>query len=102
MSSARHLTDLLRAARRRRHLTQGQLGRKVGLPQSHVSNIESGRVDLQVSNLIELARALDLEPMLVPRKLVPAIESLLRQASTPDAERQQRAYRLEDDDDDGV
>ena len=38
------------------------------MPQSHISKIERGAVDLQLSSLIELARVLDLDIMSVPAK----------------------------------
>ena len=68
----------IRAARIAKGFTQKELGERVGLPQSHISKIEGGNVDLQISSLVEIARALDLELKLVPRKTVPAIEGVLR------------------------
>jgi transcriptional regulator with XRE-family HTH domain len=68
----------IKAARAAKGFTQKQLGERVGLPQSHISKIESGSVDLQLSSLIEIARALSLELKLVPRKTLPAIESVVR------------------------
>ena len=68
----------IKAARIAKDFTQKQLGERVGLPQSHISKIESGGVDLQLSSLVEIARALDLELKLVPRKTLPAIEGVVR------------------------
>lgn len=68
----------LKAARNKKGLSQRKLGAKVGVPQSHISKIENGAVDLKTSSLIELARALDLELMLVPRALIPAVQGLQR------------------------
>jgi transcriptional regulator with XRE-family HTH domain len=68
----------IKAARTAKGFTQKQLGERVGLPQSHISKIEGGNVDLQISSLVEIARALDLELKLVPRRTVPAIEGVLR------------------------
>jgi len=67
----------LRAARKTKGLTQGALGAKMGLPQSHISQIEAGKIDIRLSSFLEMARLLDLEPMLVPRSLTPAIRSML-------------------------
>lgn len=67
----------LKMARKGKGLTQAALGKKMGLPQSHISQIEAGRVDLRVSSLQEMARLLDLEPMLIPRTLTPAVRSLI-------------------------
>jgi transcriptional regulator with XRE-family HTH domain len=72
----------IRAARQAKALTQKELGQRVGLPQSHISKIEKGAVDLQLSSLIEIARALDLEVKLVPRKALPAVEGAVRAHGT--------------------
>ena len=61
----------LREARQRKGFSQRELSAKSGLPQSHISKIESGAVDLRVSSLVALARVLDLELELVPKKAVP-------------------------------
>lgn len=75
------ITTTLKAAREAKSLSQRALAERAGVPQSHISRIESGRVDLRLSSLAELARALDLEVMLVPRKTVPAVKSITRNIS---------------------
>lgn len=73
------LTDLaekLKAAREAKGLSQRELGQLVGIPQSHISKIESGNVDMRVSSLTELARALNLELTLVPRRALPAVKRI--------------------------
>lgn len=72
------IASTLRAARAAKGLSQRDLSKLVDVPQGHISKIESGEVDLRVSSLIELARALDLELTLVPRKSVPAVQSVVR------------------------
>jgi DNA-binding XRE family transcriptional regulator len=72
----------IREARIAKALTQKELGQRVGLPQSHISKIEKGAVDLKLSSLVELARALELEFMLVPRKALPAVEGAVRAHGT--------------------
>ncbi len=71
----------LKAAREAKGLSQRALAKLVDLPQSHISKIENGAVDLRLSSLVELARALDLEVMLAPRKTLPAIQSIIRSAA---------------------
>lgn len=91
----------IKAARKARALTQQDVGQRVGMPQSHISKIEKGAVDVQISTLVQIARALDLEVMLVPRKSVPSVEGTLRyfrHSSSKDIPRQIPAYRLDDDD----
>jgi transcriptional regulator with XRE-family HTH domain len=70
----------LRQARNAKGLSQAALAKRAGVPQSHISKIENTGVDLRLSSLAEIARALDLELMLVPRKVVLATQSLIRQA----------------------
>ncbi|MBI1731662.1 MAG: helix-turn-helix transcriptional regulator [Gammaproteobacteria bacterium] len=93
------IIQALKAARRHQRLSQRALSKKTGIPQSHISNIERGAVDIQLSTLIDLARALDLEVTLVPRKLIPAVQSITRIAYPRAPSIQRPAYSLEDDDD---
>ena len=79
-SPLRPLLDRIKAAREQKGLSQRALGERVGLPQSHISKIESGSVDLQASSLLEIARALDLELTLVPRATLPAIRAIQQEA----------------------
>ena len=71
------ITDALKNARAAMGLSQRALSRRTGVPQSHISKIESGGVDIRLSSLIELARALDLDFKLVPRMAVPAVDSIV-------------------------
>lgn len=79
-----HIASTLKAAREARGLSQRALSTKAGVPQSHISKIENGAVDLRVSSLVALARVLDLELMLVPRKTVSAVQSLVRSSALPE------------------
>ncbi len=84
MSSAgQHIVAALREARGKKGLSQRALSAQAGVPQSHISRIERGAVDLQLSSLIELARVLDLEVMTVPRRLVPAVQAIVRAETSP-------------------
>ena len=66
--SIAHIALQIKEAREAKGLSQRALSKKVGIPQSHISRIENGAVNLQLSSLIELARVLELELMLVPKK----------------------------------
>ena len=78
--STEYIASTLRIAREARGLSQRELSAKSGVPQGHISRIENGAVDLRVSSLVALARTLDLEPMLVPSKSVPAVQSIASSA----------------------
>lgn len=94
------LAKALKKARKQKGLSQQTLSQRVGLPQGHISNIENSRVDIKLSSFIELARALELEPMLIPRTLVNTIQALNKQHNNPDyAEEAPPAYRLDEDND---
>lgn len=95
----------LREARVRKGLSQRELSARSGVPQSHISKIESGGVDLRISSLIALARVLELELFVAPKKSVPAIKSIIRSGQgingiNDEAEPIPPAYQLEEDDDD--
>lgn len=78
MYSTEDIARSIRQAREAKGLTQRALSEKTGLAQNHISRIETGSTDLQLSTLLELARALDMEMMLVPRNAVPAAQGLIR------------------------
>jgi transcriptional regulator with XRE-family HTH domain len=80
--SIEHIAQAIKAARHNKGLSQRALSAKIGVPQSHISRIENSAVNLKVSSLIEISRALDMELMLVPRKLTPAVQGLQRSAET--------------------
>ena len=68
----------IQVARQAAGLSQRGLSIKAGVTQSQVSQFESGAHEPRISKLIDLARALDLELVLVPRKMLPAIQSIVR------------------------
>lgn len=93
MRGNKQIVEGLKAAREAKGLSQRALAERVSLPQSHISKIERGGVDIQLSSLTELARALELEIKLVPRKAVPAVESIIRQTAPTVAKDQQARVR---------
>jgi transcriptional regulator with XRE-family HTH domain len=76
--STQYIADELKKAREDKGLSQRELSELAGVPQSHISKIENGVVDLRLSSLVELARALDLELALVPRKALSAVRAVVR------------------------
>jgi HTH-type transcriptional regulator/antitoxin HipB len=70
----------LRAARERKAISQRELSAKTGIPQAQISRLERGTVDIRLSSLVSLARALGLEVALVPRSAMPAVDSIVRQS----------------------
>jgi transcriptional regulator with XRE-family HTH domain len=82
--STDHIATTLKNAREAKALSQRALSELAGVPQGHISKIENGAVDLRLSSLVQLARVLDLELALVPRKSISAVNSIVRNTgSTP-------------------
>lgn len=117
-STNEDIINALKAGRAAKELSQRDLSARTGVPQSHISKIESGTADIRLSSLIELARALELEVKLVPRKALPAIDSIIRSTQPPrlaatraqhlrnqgmqesPASQPRPAYRLDEDEED--
>ena len=68
----------LKEARVKRGWSQRELGSRLGLPQMHISGIESGKIVPRYDTLLELVRILDRDLLMVPRALVPVMQSLIR------------------------
>lgn len=79
-SNLTEIAHALREARIAKRLSQRALSARSGATQAQISRIENGEVDLQVSSLIELARALDLELVLTPKGALPAVEAVVRES----------------------
>ncbi|MBT8005732.1 MAG: helix-turn-helix transcriptional regulator [Rhodospirillales bacterium] len=72
------LVGQIKDVRQAAGLSQRGLSDRSGLTQSHISQIERGTIEPGLSSLIDLARALDLELVLVPKKLLPAVKGVLQ------------------------
>ena len=64
---------------------QRELGSAVSLPQPHISSIESGEIVPRFDTLLDIVRVLGLDLLLVPRSLVPAVQSLIRAQKEPES-----------------
>jgi transcriptional regulator with XRE-family HTH domain len=95
--SIQEIAAQIREARKKKGLSQRALSAKIGITQSHISKIEQGGVDLQTSTLIEIARTLELEVVLIPRERLSAFEALRRGL---EASKAIPAYRLSEGEDD--
>jgi HTH-type transcriptional regulator / antitoxin HipB len=79
------LRQHIKEARAKHGWGQRELGSQVGLPQPHISAIESGEIVPRFDTLLDLVRVLDLDLLLVPRSLVPAVQSLIRSQKQPES-----------------
>jgi transcriptional regulator with XRE-family HTH domain len=72
------LRRALKESREKRAWTQRDLASRIGLTQKHISGIESGKIVPRYDTLVELVRALDHDLLMIPRALVPVVQSLVR------------------------
>ena len=77
------LRSELAAARSKRGWSQAELGKRVGLPQTHISGIETGKIVPRYDTLLDLVRVLDRDLLVVPRALVPVVRALIRDHQDP-------------------
>src|SRR5262249_42646370 len=80
------LRQEVKKAREERDWSQRELGSRLGLPRMHISGIESGKIVPRYDTLLELVRVLDHDLLIVPRALVPAVQSLVREHRRRDDE----------------
>ena len=78
MNKENEIIEAIKEARTSKGISQRALSNLTGVTQAHISNIENGGVDIQLSSLTQIARALDLEVKLVPRKSLPAVDTIIQ------------------------
>lgn len=91
------LRQQIKDARAKRRWGQRELGAQVGLPQPHISGIESGEIVPRFDTLLDIVRVLNLDLLLVPRPLVPAVQSLIRAQQEPEGAEERSLYAGDDD-----
>lgn len=77
-----HLSAAIQKARVRMGLSQRDLCTKSGVSQAQISKFENGAIDLRLSSLVALFRAVELELELVPRACLPAVQSIVRSTTS--------------------
>jgi len=94
----------LKEARAVRGWSQRELGSRIGLPQMHISGIESGKIVPRYDTLPELIRILDRDLLMVPRALVPVVQALIRDHLQPDqkGEGEERSLYADDADEEST
>ena len=91
---------MLKMARKAMGLSQRELANKLGIPQSHLSKIEGGSVNLKLTSFVEMARGLDLEVMLIPRQKISLVKSLIAsQTAIKGSDEIKPAYTLDNEED---
>ena len=89
----------LKDARKKRSWSQREMASRLGMTQTHISGIESGKIVPRYDTLLELVRILDSDLIMVPRSLVPVVQSLIRDSIRPDqGEGEERSLYAADND----
>ena len=94
------LRHALKQGREKRGWSQRELASRLGLTQKHISGIESGKVVPRYDTLLELVRILDRDLIMVPRALVPAVQSMIRdhlRHDSRDESEERPLYAVDDD-----
>lgn len=76
--SPRGMAKQLERFRKERRLSQGELAKRCRLSQSYISQLEQGsKCNIHLDTLYGISQVLEIEPVLVPKKLIPAVTKLL-------------------------
>ncbi len=76
------LANQIKVAREAASLSQRELSALSGVTQAHISQIESGKLNPGVATIVDIGRALDMEVVLVPKRMLSAVNSLIQPAPT--------------------
>lgn len=81
-----NIREAIRNGRIEQGWSQAEAGRRSGLTQKHVSNIERGKLVPRFDTLYELLLTLGLDLVLAPRRLTPTVNALVHDLANPDGE----------------
>jgi DNA-binding XRE family transcriptional regulator len=73
-----------RTARQAAGLSQEQIALRANISRPRYRDIETGAAAARTTTLVNVARALGMEVMLIPQALVPAVQSMLQPADDDD------------------
>lgn len=83
----RNTSDIGAAIRGRRESLgkkPGDVARTAGIPRSTLARIENGRTSPTWGMVLALSQALDLQPVLVPREKMPAVDAVVKMGDLPE------------------
>lgn len=72
-----HLYKKITELRRKQELSQRELAKRLHVPQSYLSKVESGKLDMGLANFVDVVRYLGAEVMIVPASMVPIISAMM-------------------------
>ena len=68
----------LRQVRKARCMSQREMEKRTGIHQARLSRIENGHVDPKLSEAVQMARAVERDLVLVPRRALLAVLGVIR------------------------
>ena len=68
----------LRKARKSRRMSQREMEKRTGIHQARISRIENGQVDPKLSEALQMARAVERDLVLVPRRALLGVLGVIR------------------------
>ena len=68
----------LRKVRKARRMSQREMEKRTGIHQARLSRIENGQVDPKLAEAIEMARAVERDLVMVPRRALLAVLGVIR------------------------
>ena len=80
----REIGRLLKKTRLASAMTQEEVADLAGISRPRYRDIETGAAAARATTLVNIARALGLEMMLIPQAMVPAVNALLRPSDEDD------------------
>src|SRR5438552_9591326 len=83
--------------RHKRGWIQAELGQRSGLPQMHISGIETGKIVPRFDTLLDLVRVLGYDLLLIPRSLTPGVQALIRDHQHPADEDERPLYAVDNE-----
>lgn len=95
MNDVPKLINVLADARKARAWSQRELAAKLEMRQSQISDIEAGKRDIRISTFVEIARSLGLELVLVPRRLLPAVQYVLQSGEAASSQNEEETSMYE-------
>jgi len=75
--SSQSFGSTIRQRRIQLGLTQAEVGAAIGKQQSQIVRLERGLADPRLSNVVEVSRAVGMEMVAVPLRLLPAVRHLI-------------------------
>lgn len=88
MALIRNTSDIGAVLRTRRIETGTSvqsLARLIGVPRSTITRIENGQINPSWSLVLAISQAIDLQPVLVPRDRMPAVEAVIKMSEASEA-----------------